>query len=188
MSPIYAITPDAPLDISTIQRVLIQYNISILQYRRKITDWNTKLFEATQLKTLCDTLSVDLIINDDISLAHQLGCGVHLGKDDTTIDNARKILGKDAIIGASCYNNIELALNMQHQGVNYCGFGSVFASKTKPHAPICDLEIIQQASQLLYIPIVAIGGITFENMQSVLENGATSVAMIHELWNTKTIV
>jgi thiamine-phosphate pyrophosphorylase len=182
-SQIYAITPDKQIDIQKINAVLIKYNISILQYRRKNCDFNIKLLEAKKLAKLCDSLNVNLIINDDIKLAKIIGCGVHLGKDDGSVKLAKKELGSNAIIGVSCYNDINLSKKYQNQGVSYCGFGSVFSSSTKPNAPKCNLEIIKKASLELKIPIVGIGGINFENMDLVLKNGATSVAMIDALWD-----
>lgn len=182
-SPIYAITPDTKPDYENIAKILTQNNISILQYRRKITHFNTKLNEATRIKSICDTLGVYLIINDDVKLANELSCGVHLGKNDSSISCAKKILGNDAIIGMSCYNNINVAIKMQEQGASYVAFGSMFFSNTKPDAPHCSLEVLQQARKKISIPIVAIGGINFNNMNSVLGSGANSVAMIDALWS-----
>jgi thiamine-phosphate pyrophosphorylase len=182
-SKIYAITPDKAINTQKISKTLLKYKISILQYRRKIDDFNIKLLEAKKLAKLCDNLKVNLIINDDIKLAKIIGCGVHLGKDDGSVKLAKKELGSHAIIGVSCYNDINLAKKYQKQGVSYCGFGSVFSSSTKPNAPKCNLEIIKKASDELKIPVVGIGGINFENMNLVLENGATSVAMIGALWD-----
>lgn len=183
LSPIYAITPDETLNLAKIEEMIRKYKITILQYRRKITDWNIKLTEGEKLKKLCDDLGVNLIINDDVSLAKTLNCGVHLGKDDADICAARTLLGNDAILGISCYNNIDFALKMQQLGANYVAFGAIFPSITKKNAPKCAINILQNASTTLQIPIVAIGGINFENMEQVLQNGANSVAMISALWN-----
>lgn len=184
LSSIYAITPDKPICHQHIKETVLSKNISILQYRRKITHFNTKLKEATQLKEICDDLQVNFIINDDINLANELDCGVHLGKNDSSIILARKILGDNAIIGISCYNNINAGIKMQEKGASYVAFGSIFTSKTKPNAPHCSLEILQQAREKISIPIVAIGGINFDNMHNALQNGANSVAMIDALWES----
>lgn len=182
MSPIYAITPDKPLNIKNIENVLKRYNITILQYRRKIKDNNIKNLETKQLVVLCNKLKVQLIINDDVQLAKKIGCGVHLGKNDIDIISARNILGEKAIIGVSCYNDINLAKKFEKLGVSYCGFGSIFPSTTKPNASVCDLDTIIKAKQELKIPIVAIGGINFDNCPKVYNAGADSVAMISALW------
>jgi thiamine-phosphate pyrophosphorylase len=92
-------------------------------------------------------------------------------------------LGKDSIIGVSCYNQLGLAIQAQSQGANYVAFGALFASSTKPNAKRCPLSVVTQAKKELCLPIVGIGGITFENQQLALDAGCDTVAMINELFN-----
>ncbi|SFV85138.1 Thiamin-phosphate pyrophosphorylase [hydrothermal vent metagenome] len=183
ISGIYAITPDRALDFDAIEKTIVAHNIGILQYRHKTPDAKTQLNEATQLQQLCAKHHTLFIINDDANLAEKINAdGVHLGKKDVSIQQARIQLGADAIIGVSCYNDINLAKNAQENGADYIAFGALFSSSTKPNARHCDLNIITQAKQNLVIPIVGIGGVDFDNQQSAFDAGCDSVAMINTLW------
>ena len=185
ISGIYAITPNKILDLNAIEQAIIAHKISVLQYRHKTTDVSIKLNEAKQLQQLCLRHNTLFIINDDINLAQKIKAdGVHLGKDDTSIEVARAKLGSDAIIGVSCYNDIKLAKIAQDKGVNYVAFGALFPSNTKPNAPHCPLDIIMQAKQALAIPIVGIGGVDFDNQQQALDAGCDAVAMINALFQS----
>ncbi len=181
---IYAITPDTSLNLDQIEKIITQHHISILQYRRKLTDNALKLNEAIKLRQLCLQHHTLFIINDDINLAQKVNAdGVHLGKDDNSIATARTRLGADAIIGISCYNDIDLAKSAQQQDASYVAFGALFNSDTKPNAPHCSLNIITQAKQQLSIPIVGIGGVDFFNQQQALMAGCDAVAMINALFD-----
>lgn len=181
---VYAITPNTPIDLNQIGRSLTQHKIGILQYRRKNINAGLKLNEATALRRLCSQHHTLFIINDDINLVQKVKAdGVHLGKEDVSITTARQQLGDSAIIGISCYNDINLAIKAQTQGVSYVAFGALFPSRTKPGAPYCSLEVISQARQILDIPIVGIGGINFSNQQQAFDAGCDAVAMISALFN-----
>jgi len=185
ISGIYAITPNKSLDLNTIEQAIVTHKINILQYRHKTTDVSIKLNEAKQLQQLCLRHNTLFIVNDDINLVQKIKAdGVHLGKDDTSIEVARAKLGSDAIIGVSCYNDIKLAKIAQDKGVNYVAFGALFPSNTKPNAPHCPLDIIMQAKQALAIPIVGIGGVDFDNQQQALDAGCDAVAMINALFQS----
>lgn len=169
-------------------RLSLKGGAKIVQYRDKVNTSSTKLVLANQLKQLCESHQAWLIINDDIQLAKQVKAdGVHIGKDDEDIVQARKHLGDNAIIGVSCYNDLERALQMQALGANYVAFGRFFNSKTKPNAPQADLSTLKHAKQNLQIPIVAIGGITPENAQSLIDAGADSLAVIQGVFAAKDI-
>ena len=181
---IYAITPNEPINIDLIEATIIRHKIGLLQYRHKINNVHLKQNEALQLRQLCNKHHTLFIINDDINLAQKVQAdGVHLGKDDNSIQQAKTQLGDDAIIGVSCYNDIELAKQAQTQGASYVAFGALFTSSTKPDAPHCSLNIITQAKKQLVIPIVGIGGIDFNNQQQAFDAGCNAVAMISELFN-----
>lgn len=184
ISGIYAITPDRALDLDAIEKVIIQHNIGILQYRHKTLNAKTQLNEATQLQQLCAKHHTLFIINDNINLAQKTHAdGVHLGKGDNSIQQARIHLGAKSIIGASCYNDTHLAKKSQQQGADYVAFGALFPSRTKINAPRCNLQTITQARQMLDIPIVGIGGIDFDNQQFAFDAGCDSVAMVNALWD-----
>ncbi len=173
------------MDIDIVEKVIVQHNINILQYRHKTADAQTQLNESIQLQQLCLKHHTLFIINDGINLAKEISAdGIHLGKDDGSIQQAREQLGVNAIIGVSCYNDINLAQHAQSQGANYVAFGALFPSTTKPDAPRCTLNIIIQAKEILNIPIVGVGGISFNNQQQVLSIGCDAVAMINQLFQS----
>ena len=185
ISGIYAITPNKALDLKLVEQAIEQHQINTLQYRHKTTDALIKLNEAKQLQQLCLRHNTLFIINDDINLAEKINAdGVHLGKNDSSIQYARQRLGGNAIIGMSCYDDINLAKQAQDQGANYVAFGALFPSNTKPNAINCSLDTIAQAKQVLNIPIVGIGGVNFKNQQQAFDAGCDAVAMINALFQS----
>ncbi len=158
--------------------------LSLLQYRSKSLPRSEQARQAETLRRLCDEYGVLLIINDDVELAYETGAdGVHVGRHDEDIVRARARLGDQAIIGVSCYNELERALQAQQQGADYVAFGRFFASKTKPEAVPADVEILQQAKSKLDIPVCAIGGITAANGATLVDGGADMLAVIHDLFS-----
>jgi thiamine-phosphate pyrophosphorylase len=166
----------------------IDAGISVLQYRNKIAAYAIQQQQAEKLNDLCRKNQVLFIINDSIKLAkHVSADGVHLGKEDNNISYARSELGSNSIIGLSCYNKLQRAVDAQLQGADYIAFGRFFPSKTKPQAIAADLELIIQAKQKLSIPIVAIGGITIDNAASLINAGADSIAVINGIFGQTDI-
>lgn len=154
----------------------------IVQYRDK--NPIDAIVTATKLLELCRQHSVPLIINDNIELAASIGAdGVHLGQTDGNIALAKQRLSKDAIIGVSCYNSLELAITAEAEGASYVAFGRFFPSTSKPLAAPAQLQTLHQAKAKLNIPIVAIGGILPENGQSLLKAGADMLAVIGGLFD-----
>ena len=147
---------------------------------------DTRNSEAIQLRELCRQFSVPLIINDDITLAIEVDAdGVHLGKSDSSIADAREQLGNKAIIGCSCYNDMDRAINAVSAGADYIAFGAFFPSPTKPDADHATPDIILRAKQQFDLPIVAIGGITPENGQTLIDAGADMLAVISGLYSSE---
>ncbi len=162
---------------------ILRAGAKVLQYRNKQADKDTRIAEAKQLLDLCRQYSVPLIINDDITLAVRTGAdGVHLGKTDSSIADARERLGGKALIGCSCYNDLDRAQQAAKSGADYIAFGAFFPSPTKPEAAHAAADIIQTAKQKFKLPVVAIGGITPENGQSLIEAGADMLAVISGLY------
>jgi thiamine-phosphate pyrophosphorylase len=151
----------------------------MLQYRDKSDDRVRRLSEARMLAARCRAHGALFIVNDDVELAAESGAnGVHLGRDDPAIETARARLGPDAIIGVSCYNELERARHAQARGADYVAFGRFFPSRTKPAAVPASPELLKQALAALRVPIVAIGGITPENGEALIAAGADSLAVI----------
>ncbi|MDP1663859.1 MAG: thiamine phosphate synthase [Methylobacter sp.] len=149
----------------------------IVQYRDK--NPLDAPFLARELVKICHQHNVPLLINDDIELAALVGAdGVHLGREDGAVTQARKLLGEDAIIGVSCYNFVEQAVAAQTQGATYAAFGRFFPSSSKPLAAPARIETLRQAKRVLTIPIVAIGGILPDNGAQLLAAGADLLAVI----------
>ncbi len=156
----------------------------IVQYRDK--NPLDAVFLASELVKICHQHQVPLIINDDAELAASVGAdGVHIGKEDGAIAQARRRLGADAIIGVSCYNFVEQALDAQNQGATYVAFGRFFPSTSKPLAAPAQIETLRQAKLLLTIPLVAIGGILPENGAPLLAAGADFLAVIGGLFESQ---
>jgi len=156
----------------------------IVQYRDK--NPTDALSLAIELVKICHKHKVPLIINDDVELAANAGAdGVHIGKEDCAIAHARKSLGSDTIIGVSCYNFVEKALEAQRQGATYVAFGRFYPSSSKPLAAPAKIETLQQAKLALKIPIVAIGGILPENGAELLAAGADLLAVIGGLFESQ---
>ncbi len=144
------------------------------------------IYLADQLVKVCHEYKVPLLINDDIELAIKVGAdGVHIGREDGAISEARDRLGADAIIGVSCYNFVEQAFDAQEQGATYVAFGRFFPSSSKPLAAMAELDTLRKAKFLLDIPIVAIGGILPENGGPLLTAGADLLAVIGGLFETQ---
>ena len=180
---LYGITPNKDLNITLIEDVIKKHKVHILQYRHKTQDAKRKLDEATQLLELCLQYNTLFIVNDDVDLCKKVGAdGVHLGQSDSDVNSARSQLGEKYIIGVSCHNNLKLAIEAEINGADYVALGAIFNSTTKPNAASCSLSTIQKIKSNINIPIVGIGGITFENQQSALDAGCNSIAMIEGLF------
>lgn len=182
---LYLITPDgwSAGRLHSVLKPLLRVGIAMLQYRDKTATANERLHKAHMLASLCRQYQTPLIINDDVRLARMVrAAGVHLGRDDHDPRLAREQLGKDAIIGCSCYNDLALAARLQSKGADYLAFGSMFSSPTKPAAAHCSLQVIRQACSL-GLPLVAIGGIKPDNAAKVLQAGAELLAVISDVFD-----
>jgi thiamine-phosphate pyrophosphorylase len=188
---LYAITAgDTATSLGLTEQVAraIAGGARIIQYRDKSDDPIRRLAEAEALSRLCRERGLPLIINDDIALAALVGAaGVHLGRDDTTLAEARERLGMEAIIGVSCYNRFELAQSAIAAGADYVAFGAFFASPTKPEATPADIDLLIRARRELGRPVVAIGGITPENGRALVAAGADMLAVISGVFGAPDI-
>lgn len=185
---LYAITDSCLLSntfASAIEQTL-QGGSQIIQYRDKSSDTERRLEEAKTIRRLCDQHGALLIINDDLQLAIDANAdGVHLGKDDPGIHLARERLGNEKIIGVSCYNQLQLAVDAEKAGADYVAFGAFFDSSIKPEAATAPVSIISEAKQRLAIPVCCIGGITADNAKQLIDAGADMLAVISEIFAPK---
>lgn len=182
MKGLYAITAgDMPTALALTEQVArsIAGGARVIQYRDKSGDPIKRLSEAQALSRLCRERGVPLIINDDVELAVQVrAAGVHVGRDDAALAEARARLGSNAIIGVSCYDRFELARAAVAAGADYVAFGAFFPSPTKPEAAPADIALLARARRELDRPVVAIGGITPENGRALVAAGADMLAVI----------
>lgn len=176
---LYLITPDEPDTARLLERVgEVIAHATWLQYRNKSADATVRHRQATALATLCATAGVPLIINDDPALARDCGAaGVHLGEDDGGIAEARALLGSAAIIGISCYDDLDRAARMAAAGADYVAFGAFFTSTSKATTRRAHPGLLRQAAAL-GVPRVAIGGIRADNAPDLAAAGADLVAVI----------
>lgn len=166
---------------------ILTAGVKILQYRDKINTQQDRYKIAEQLRKLTHDHKCLLLINDDVTLAQSIDAdGVHLGKDDTSIELARDLLGDNKIIGASCYAQFENVYPAISASADYIAFGSFFPSPTKPNAPQANIEMITQAKQQFDIPVCAIGGITPQNASNLLDAGADMIAIISAIFNASS--
>jgi thiamine-phosphate pyrophosphorylase len=183
---LYAIADTRYLDDTRLipaVRAAIAGGARIVQYRDKDGDPSQREKQARALAALCAETNTLFIVNDDVALTKQVAAaGVHLGRDDVALAEARAVLGARSIIGVSCYNELACAQRAQAQGADYVAFGSFFPSRTKPNAVRADLQLLKQAREVLHVPIVAIGGITPDNAKPLIAAGVSAIAVIDGLF------
>lgn len=187
-SPLYAITPDLADTRCLLEmlRTVLSSGVRLVQYRDKISPMAEKLQRARAINALCRAHEADLIINDDVVLAMEIGAaGVHLGATDGSIRDARRLMPPNTIIGASCYNDLALARQALQDGASYVAFGACFDSPTKPAARRVTLPELRAFRQALgpSVAICGIGGITRDNIAS-LSGAVDAVALISELFGS----
>ncbi|WP_300304638.1 thiamine phosphate synthase [Ferrovibrio sp.] len=138
---------------------------------------------AEALLPICHEHDVALLINDRPDLAIKLGAdGVHVGQEDASYEEARRILGPDRIVGVTCHNSRHLAMEAAEAGADYVAFGAFFPTDTKQPKTRAEPEILAWWSELMEVPCVAIGGITVENCPPLIEAGADFLAVSAGVW------
>jgi len=185
-SGVYAITdcenfPDGTVLGKT--RVMLEQGIAVLQYRNKNRASPEYLPLAQQLLSLCRQYDCPLIINDDLELTRSIDAdGLHLGQNDLAIGTARSGLGHGKLIGCSCHDRLETAIEAERQGADYIALGAFYRSPTKPDAGRIELSRLQTIRRAVSGPIVAIGGITPANGRAVVKAGADMLAAVSGLY------
>ncbi|MCL4430767.1 MAG: thiamine phosphate synthase [Epsilonproteobacteria bacterium] len=178
---LYAITDEklTPDDTVVAQaQTALQAGIKILQYRNKTNSDDEVENICIELQALCKAHDATFIIDDRPHLAKKINAdGIHIGKDDMSIQEARVIFPK-GIIGVSCYGSVRKALEAQNEGADYVAFGSFFHSPTKPHSGIVSMSVLEKAKEALSIPICAIGGISVTNIHEISAHAPDMISVV----------
>lgn len=187
---LYAITPDLSdtADLLDKTQQVLEGGARLIQYRNKSAHDALRREQAGVLLQLCKEYKVPLIINDHIELADALDAdGVHVGRYDGSIAEARRQLGRNKIVGASCYNNLDRALRAEESGADYVAFGAFFPSRTKTDTVPVTTHLIDQAKQKVTVAVVGIGGIRLANAATVIQSGCDAIAVCNDLFATENI-
>ena len=178
---IYLVTDDGCLQgrvLLDCVREALEGGVTLVQYRAKTASSAEMYAEALQLKALCDSFNVPLIINDRLDIAMAVGAaGVHLGQDDLPCAAARKLLGEDYIIGVSAHNPAEAKAALE-SGADYLGCGAVFGTATKADVQKLGTDGLAAICKAKGLPVVGIGGVTADNYREVRAAGADGAAIV----------
>lgn len=185
---LYAITDRSWLKDSTLYEdteKILRGGATFLQLREK--DASEELFrkEASELKELAEKYGVPFVLNDNVRLVKETGAdGVHVGQHDMPAGEVRKIIGEDAILGVSA-QTVEEALKAERDGADYLGVGAVFTTSTKKDADSVSIETLKAICSAVSIPVIAIGGITLQNVPELYGTGIAGVSVISALYGAE---
>ena len=165
----------------------IEGGATFIQLREKNLDEADFLSEAKEIQKLCREYKVPFVINDNVEIAAQIDAdGVHVGQSDMEAGDVRKRLGPDKIIGVSA-QTVEQALKAQEHGADYLGVGAVFPTGSKADATEVSHQTLKEICEAVDIPVIAIGGITKENVSELKESGICGIAVISAIFAQKDI-
>ena len=161
--------------------------VTIVQLREKNLTTNQYYQLAKQVKEITDAYQVPLIIDDrlDVCLAVD-AAGLHIGDDELPVSVARQVLGPDKILGVTA-KTVKRALEAEEGGANYLGTGAIFPTTTKENAPITLISTLKTICQRVAIPVVAIGGLTSENIDQLIDTGIAGIAVVRDLMQAEDI-
>lgn len=184
---LYLLTPphiDLEHFPDVLARTLSAGDVAALQIRMKDADDAEIKRTVDALRPIAYAHDVALILNDRPDLAKETGCdGVHIGQEDTPLAEARKLMGDDAMIGVTCHNSRHLAMEAAEAGADYIAFGAFFETATKPPKFWAPPDLVSWWVEVMEAPCVAIGGITVENCDPVVEAGADFLCVSGGVWN-----
>ena len=161
--------------------------VTCVQLREKNLDYDEFLAEAIEIKDLCKSYNVPLIINDNVEIAIKSGAdGVHIGQKDMEVSQARKLLGNNMILGVSA-RTVEQAVLAEKNGADYLGSGAVFGTTTKADANALPLETFSEICKAVSIPVVAIGGVSKQNILKLTGLGASGIAVVSAIFSANDI-
>lgn len=184
---LYLITPpriEITAFSAALEEALGAGDVGALQVRLKDTTDEEICRAAEALLPICHAHGVSLILNDRADLAAKAGCdGVHIGQQDGTYQDARKVMGSDKVVGVTCHASTHLAMEAGERGADYVAFGAFFPTGTKATQHRADPDILAWWNTMMVIPSVAIGGITVDNCAPLVTSGADFLAVISGVWD-----
>jgi thiamine-phosphate pyrophosphorylase len=185
MKGLYLVTPDwddtqKMLDVT---EAGLRGGAALIQYRHKMASPELRKEQAQQLLALCRRYDRPFIINDFVELCMELDAdGIHVGGTDASVAQVRAAVGPDKIVGASCYGSMQLARDAHQAGASYVAFGGFYPSRVKKYEVTTQPEIVAQAKQEIPLPNVVIGGMTQQNSEPLVAQGADMVAAISSVY------
>ena len=187
---LYAVTDRYWLGERTLHDVVkesLDGGVTFVQLREKHLDQAHFLEEAKDLMMLCKSYNVPFVINDNVDIALEMDAdGVHVGQSDMEADDVRKILGEDKILGVSA-QTVEQAVLAEKMGADYLGVGAVFSTSTKKDASAISKERVKAICEAVHIPVIAIGGITADNILTLKGSGICGIAVVSAIFAAKDI-
>ncbi|MHB8283455.1 MAG: thiamine phosphate synthase [Caulobacteraceae bacterium] len=185
---LYLITPSRIDDLDAFEHILEIAlhggDVAALQVRLKGVSDDVIEETVRAIQPIAEGHDVALILNDRPDLAAKLNCdGVHIGQEDATYDEAREIMGPDAIIGVTCHDSRHLAMEASEAGADYVAFGAFFETETKEASTRAEMELLSIWQEVMATPCVAIGGITVETAAELAKAGADFLAVSAGVWN-----
>jgi len=184
---LYLISPpsfDLPQFAGDLERALGAGDVASFQLRLKDVPDDEIRRAASALMPIVQRNGVAFLLNDRPDLGKELGCdGVHVGQEDVPYEEARRAMGKEAIVGVTCHASRHLAMEAAEAGADYVAFGAFYPTSTKDAKTHADPEILRWWSELMVVPCVAIGGITIENARPLIESGADFIAVSSGVWS-----
>lgn len=188
---VYAITDDILTPPDTILEKVseaLHGGVKIIQLRDKKSNDIGLIEVCSEIRSLCKSHNALFIINDRVELTKKIRAdGVHVGFHNLSVPETRAILGKDFIIGVSCYGDIRRAKKVEKEGADYAAFGAFFSSPTKPEANVISMDIIKQAKSQLKIPVCVIGGIKKENIKQLIPYNPDMYAMVSSIFEGDSV-
>ena len=187
---LYAVTDRHWLDGRTLYEVVresLDGGVTFLQLREKELDDETFYQEAVELQKMAREYGVPFVVNDNVDIAVKMDAdGVHVGQSDMEAGDVRALIGPDKILGVSA-QTVEQALLAEERGADYLGVGAVFPTGSKDDAEEVSFETLKAICEAVSIPVVAIGGITFENTKELAGSGICGIAVISAIYAQKDI-
>lgn len=188
MRGLYLVTPnwDDTERLLAVTDAALTAGAALVQYRHKDASPELRRQQATALLALCRRHGRPLLINDHLELCQAIDAdGVHLGHTDQGVEQARALLGKDKIVGASCYGELALARAARDAGASYIAFGGFYPSPVKKYSFVTPPEMLDQARAEFTLPIVVIGGMTPANAAPLVARGVDLVAAITSVYGAR---